>query len=192
MGRKVVDVIKVVAPLALEALAKAAAALIADSDLAVAGHSEIIGADPEQDGQIVQRDTTTYVNTKFADNYRYFYKGLGSSPPHAQYPILGGTEDIIVWNPAKNETSDIQSYITTVMQDTLPDADVIEVAGNLSTLFQARFKDVELSWTPFNKRYNLIDTGVTIDLQMVTAAGYDSGNNPVGVATYCFVAYKTQ
>lgn len=192
MGAKVVEVIKVVAPLALEALAKAAAALIAESNLAVTAYSEIVGVDPEQDGEIIQKDTTTYVNTKFADNYRYFYKGLGSSPPHAQFPILGGTEDIIIWNPSKNETSDIQAYITNVMQDTLPDQDVIEVAGNLATLFQARFKDIELSWTPFNKRYNLSDSGVIIDLQMVTAAGYDSGENPVGVATYCFVAYKTR
>lgn len=192
MGSTVVDVIKYVVPVALEALAKAAAQLLADSNFAVAGHSEIIGADPEQDGDIIRTDTTTYVNNKFADNYRYFYKGEASSPPHAQYPLVGATEDIIVWNPVKHETSDIQSYITKVMQDTLPDADAIEVAGNLSSLFQVRFKAIELSWTPFNKRYNLTDSGIIIDLQMVTAAGYDSDNSPVGVATYCFVAYKTK
>lgn len=192
MGRTVKEVIKVIAPIALDALAEAAGALLAASASTLHAHrfSQTVG-DVEADANTIWRDTSTYVNQQFSNNYRYFYKGLGSSPPHAQYPLIGATEDIIVWNPNKNETADIDTYLQQVLQDTLPDSDTIEVAQNIAALFQTRFADVELSWTPFNKRYNLADTGTTIDLMMVTAAGYDSANNPIGIATYCFVAYKT-
>ena len=192
MGTTIVEVVEVIAPIALEALAKAAVDLLTGTNLAVAGNSDPIGSNPEQDGKIIQIDTTTYVNNQFALNYRYYYKGLGSSPPHAVYPLIAATEDIIVWNPKKNITADIQGYISDVMKDSIPDGDVIEVASNLTNLFLARFKEVNLSWIPFNKRYNLTESGLIIDIQMITAAGHDPDNNPLGVATYCFVAYKTK
>jgi len=192
MGIAIEEVVKVVAPIALEALAKAATKLLDDTNIQSSGYSTPIGQYPEQDGEIIKTDTTAYINNKFADNYRYFYKGLGSSPPDVKYPIVGATEDIMVWNPSKNEMSDIEGYIKKVLEDTLPDSDVIEVAENMADLFQARFQEVDLSWTPFNKRYNLKESGTIVDLQMVTAAGKSTEEKPLGIASYCFVAYKTK
>jgi hypothetical protein len=185
MVRTVVEIVKVVAPPALEALAQAAVALIGGL-----ARSTVSFKNTQDNGSIIFNDTVKYVNTQFSDNYRYFYKGLGSTPPGASIPLVGASEDIMVWNPAKNEDSDIQDYIKLVLQDTLPDSDTIEVSQNLSSLFQSRFTQVDLSWTPFTKRYNLSDSGVIIDLEMVTAAGYDANNNPLGIATWCFVAYN--
>lgn len=188
MARTIVEVVKVVAPVALDALAKAAAELIAGTELLSLSASAQSG-DPQNDGAIISNDTAQYNSLQFSKNYRYFYKGTGSTPPNFQAPIIGATEDIIVWDPAKNETSDVEAYLQSVFQDTLPDSDTIEVAGVISTLFKARFGEIDLSWTGFNKRFNLSD-GIIIDLQMVTSAGYDGNNNPLGVASYCFVAYK--
>jgi hypothetical protein len=189
MGTTIVEVIKVVAPVALEALAKAAIKLVSGGSAAQVAS---FAANSTQDnGSIIKNDTSEYINTEFSQNYRYFYKGAGSTPPGASFPLVGATEDVMVWDPKKNEISDINAYITKVLQDTLSDADAIEVAQNLSGLFEARFTQVDLSWTPFMKRYNLAASGVTIDVQMVTAAGYDENKNPLGVASYCFVAYKT-
>lgn len=188
MARTIVEVVKVVAPVALQALAQAAAALISGAARSTPSFATLSSEDV---GSIIIGDTTQYINLQFQDNYRYFYKGLGSQPPGARTPLIGASEDIIVWNPGANEQADIQTYITNVLKDTLADDDAIEVAKNLTDLFEARFKEIDLSWTPFTKRFNL-SSGVTIDLEMVTAAGHDADNNPLGVATFCFAAYSSK
>jgi hypothetical protein len=190
MARTIVQVVKVVAPIALQALAESAANLL--SGTKIESQTEFLKSEsPQDDGSIISRDTAHYNNLQFSVNYRYFYKGTGSTPPAFQAPIIGAAEDIIVWNPVKNETSDVKAYLQTIFKDTLSDDDTIEVSDVIGDLFTARFKEPDLSWTPLNKRFNL-SSGVTIDLQMVTSAGYDQDKNPLGVAAYCFVAYKTK
>lgn len=195
MGRTIIKVVEVVAPIALQALAQAAMALIAAPAMADGAEEEPGSpapvADVQDNGSIIQQDTTKYVTDQFQDNFRYFFQGLGSNPPGAKLPLVGASQDIIVWDPSKNEQTDLQSYITNVLQGTLQDSDTIMVAQNIAQLFQARFTEIDLSWSPFMKRYNLPASAVTIDLQMVTAAGYDQNKNPLGIATFCFTAYNS-
>ncbi len=189
MGQTVVEVVKVVAPVALQTLAEAAGKLISGQARSTASFAKL---NDQSNGGIIFADTVKYVNDQFSSDYRYFYKGAGSKPPFADplVPIIGASEDIMVWDPSKNSNVDIKAYMQKVFKDTLPDSDAIEVAENISDLFEARFTEVDLSWSPFSKRYNMSGTpNYIIDLEMVTAAGYDENNKPLGIATYCFVGY---
>jgi hypothetical protein len=181
MGKGVTKVVEVIAPIALNALLQAAEALIADDVQLVAA-----SADDDGVGEQLYGDLTQFVNSSFANTYGYFYQGLRSEPPRAV--PSAADQDIIVWQ-SNNNLGNIQAYLQTVFQDSIPPGDAIEVANNLSTLFADRFKEESLSWTPFNKRYNLSD-GTIIDSYMVTSAARDAQNNLAGIAVYAFVSYK--
>lgn len=188
MGETIVEVVKVIAPIALDALAQAAISLIAaDPKMSKKVAIQKITGDPETDGQIIDTDTTSYITTQFGNTFGYFYEGLRSQPTSGALPIAAD-QDIIVWNPAKNEVTDINAYLTAVFKDSLSPSDAIEASQNLSSIFQAKFTEVDLSWNPFDKRYNFPD-GTIVDMFMVTAAGYDANNNTMGIVNYCFVAY---
>lgn len=190
MGQTVVEVVKVIAPIALQALATAAEALLAGeaSQAAVAAlpDKKQVAADDDF-GSIISTDTWQYCETNFATQYGYYYAGLTSQPTTGDMPIAAA-EDIIVWEN-KNGISDIQNYLQTVFQDSLAAGDSIALAKNLGTLFQQRFGEESLEWEPFSKRYNFPD-GLIVDVYMVTASARDANNNPAGVASYCFVAYN--
>lgn len=186
MGQGVVEVVKIIAPVALNALAQAAQALIAgEAFKALAVDAPSVGDDDPS--AIITTDTWQYCETNFASQYGYFYQGIRSQPTTGDLPIAGA-EDIIVWD-SSNGLSDIQAYLQTVFKDSISPSDAIEIANNLGTLFQDRFKEQSLEWTPFSKRYNFPD-GLIIDCYMVTAAVRDAQDKPAGVASYCFVAYN--
>ncbi|WP_347352673.1 hypothetical protein [Intrasporangium sp.] len=190
MGQTVKEVIKVVAPIALEALATAAEALLAGEATSTA-----VGRLPEKrppaaagdPGSVITTDTWQYCEANFATQYGYYYQGLRSQPVTGDLPIAAA-EDIIVWEK-QNGISDIQSYLQSVFKDSINAGDSIELANNLGTLFQQRFGEESLEWTPFSKRYNFPD-GLIVDAYMVTAAAHDVNDNPAGVASYCWVAYN--
>jgi hypothetical protein len=190
MGQTVVEVVKVIAPIALQALAAAAQALLAGeaSQEAVARlpHQEPLAA-ADDFGSIISTDTWTYCQTNFATQYGYYYAGLTSQPTTGDLPVAAA-KDIIVWEQ-KNGIADIQTYLQTVFQGSIAAGDSITLAQNLGTLFQMRFGEEALDWEPFSKRYNFPD-GLIVDVFMVTASARDTDNNPAGVASYCFVAYN--
>ena len=103
--------------------------------------------------------------------------------------MIGASDDIIVWDPSKNENSDITSYMNLIFKDTLPPADSIQATKIISQLFLTRFGEVDLSWTPLSKVFNM-PSGLIIDMEMVTAGGFNNDHKPLGVARYCFVAYN--
>jgi hypothetical protein len=185
MGQGVTTVVKILAPIALEALAKAAEALLAGA--AYADKRSAATASGGDDGSIISTDTWQYCETNFASQYGYYYEGLRSQPTTGDLPIAAA-EDIIVWDK-NNGISDITTYLQTVFKDSIAPSDSIELSQNLGQLFAARFKEESLEWTPFSKRYNFPD-GLIVDCYMVTAAAHDVDNNPAGVASYCFVAYN--
>lgn len=190
MGQTVKEVIKIVAPIALQALASAAEALLAGDAIQAAAANlptpkrDKSAGDP---GSIIETDTWQYCETNFSTTYGYYYAGLTSKPVTGDLPIAAG-EDIIVWETS-NGISNIQSYLSTVFKDSISDADSIELSKNLGTLFQQRFAEESLDWTPFSKRYNFGDS-LIVDVYMVTAAAHDVNDNPAGVASYCWVAYN--
>jgi hypothetical protein len=190
MGQTVVEVVKVIAPIALKALAAAAEALVAGKATADAIERlpEQKAAAADQDwGEVISTDTWQYIESNFGTQYGYYYQGLRSQPANGALPIAAA-EDIIVWEE-KNNVANIQSYLQTVFKDSLAAADSIELAQNLGTLFQTRFNEQSLGWTPFSKRYNFSDK-LTVDTFMVTASAHDVDNKRAGVASYCFVAYN--
>ncbi|MFZ2163852.1 MAG: hypothetical protein WAV45_00135 [Propionibacteriaceae bacterium] len=190
MAQTVKEVVKIIAPIALEALATAAEALLAGEAVqAVArtlptGHVKANGDDL---GEIVEKDTWTYCETNFATQYGYYYAGETSQPTSGDLPVAAG-EDIIVWEQ-HNGIENIQSYLSTVFKDSISDPDSIEISKNLGALFQQRFAEEALDWTPFSKRFNFRDN-LIVDTYMVTASAHDTDNNPAGVASYCWVAYN--
>ncbi len=184
MGQGVTTVIKILAPIALEALAKAAEALLAGAAYADRRPKAVASGD---DGSIISTDTWQYCETNFASQYGYYYEGLRSQPTTGDLPIAAA-EDIIIWDK-DNGISDITTYLQTVFKDSLAPSDSIELSQNLGTLFADRFKEESLDWTPFSKRYNFPD-GLIVDCYMVTASAHDVKDNPAGVASYCFVAYN--
>lgn len=190
MAQSVVEVVKVIAPIALQALATAAEALLADEATAAAVERlpEKKAAPADDDwGSIITTDTWQFCESKFATQYGYYYEGLRSKPDNGALPIAAA-EDIIVWEQ-KNNVSDIQAYLQTVFKDSIGASDSIEISQNLGTLFMDRFKEESLDWTPFSKRYNFPDK-LIVDTFMVTASAHDEDDNPAGVASYCFVAYN--
>jgi len=190
MGQTVKEVIKVVAPIALQALATAAEALLAGDAIQAAirnlptKQQPALVGDP---GSTIETDTWQYCETNFSTTYGYYYAGLTSKPVTGDLPIAAG-EDIIVWETT-NGVTNIQSYLSTVFKDSISDSDSIELSKNLGTLFQQRFGEESLEWTPFSKRYNFGDN-LIVDVYMVTAAAHDVNDQPAGVASYCWVAYN--
>ncbi|MET9224452.1 hypothetical protein [Lentzea sp. NPDC003310] len=184
MAQGVTTVVKILAPIALEALAKAAEALLAGAAYADKRTREVGSGD---DGAIISTDTWQYCETNFASQYGYYYQGLRSQPTTGDLPIAAA-EDIIIWDK-DNGISDITAYLQVVFKDSIAPADSIEISQNLGQLFASRFKEESLDWTPFSKRFNFPD-GLIVDCYMVTASAHDVHDNPAGVASYCFVAYN--
>ena len=197
MGSTTVEVVKVLAPLALQQLANAAANLESGEDFAAAKtprRSVRLVESPADLGDTMFNDTSEYVTNRFSTNYGYFYSGSASVPANGGI-VVAGAQNIICWDPSKNEESDIQKFVSDQLQGTFPAGITIQVAQNLSNIFKERFTAVDLGWTPLDKRYVLpfSESGTNqilfIDMEMVTSAGYDPNNNPIGVATYVYVAY---
>lgn len=192
MGQTVVEVVKVIAPIALSALADAAQKLLAGDaarDAVARLPQQRVAAAADDPGAVITTDTWQYCEANFAAQYGYYFQGLRSQPVTGDLPIAAA-EDIIVWEQ-KNGITNIQQYLQTVFKDSISGPDSIELANNLGQLFQLRFGEEALTWTPFSKRYNFPD-GLIVDVYMVTAAARDVDDNLAGVASYCFVAYNHQ
>lgn len=190
MAATVGAVVKIIAPIALEALAKAAQALLAGGATQSAVErlpNRTTALSSDDPGTIITTDTWQYIQANFATQYGYFYEGIRSQPFTGDLPVAAAL-DIIVWEQS-NGVSDIQAYLQTVFKDSINDSDAIEISNNLRTLFKQRFGEESLEWTPFSKRYNCRD-GLIVDTYMVTAAVHDVKDKPAGVASYCFVAYN--
>lgn len=191
MAAGVQEVVRIVAPIALEALVKAADALIAGDVYAekrwALRASPFAGTD---DAAQMQGDLNSYVTTNFASSYGYYFQGLQSQPNPigGKTPlVVSATADIVVWDPTTGVNS-IQSYMQTILQGSVKPTDSINIANNLAAIFGDRFKEESLEWTPLMKRYNQPD-GLVADTYMVTAAATDANENRAGIASYCYVAY---
>ncbi|HEV7806654.1 MAG TPA: hypothetical protein VGO80_12595 [Solirubrobacteraceae bacterium] len=182
MGAGTRAVVRIIAPVALDALAKAASALITGdtiySTAQVGGPSETI-----------RTATFKYCETHFADQYGYFYEGMRSQPTNGG-PPFAAEEDMFVWD-SHNGVKDIDIYLQKVFKGSMRATDAIEVSDMLATLFQDRFTEQSLEWTPFSKRLHFSD-GVIVDCYMVTAAARDVKDQPAGVGTYCLIAYRPE
>ncbi|MFB9991911.1 hypothetical protein ACFFLM_08020 [Deinococcus oregonensis] len=191
MGKTVTEVIKIVAPALIQGLATAAENLLAEVGQQAKGKLHLMsGPLSDQDyGTVIFDDTSQYITSQFANTYGYYYEGMRSQPVTGALPIAASL-DIIVYDP-NSGLGNIQDYLQQVFKDSISPSNSIEIANNLSQLFLARFKELDLSWTPFNKRFNFPD-GTMVDCYMVTAAARDTTNNPAGVVTYCFVAYSSK
>lgn len=187
MGRTVKEVVEIIAPIALQALAVAAENLIAGDEVDERVKDQISYLSDTDWGSIVYNDTSQYITSEFATTYGYYYEGLRSKPSTGGLPVAAGL-DIIVYDPQKG-IDNIQDYLQTVFKDSISPSDSIEVSQNLSQLFADRFKEESLDWTPFNKRFNFPDNMI-MDVYMVTSSARDVDNNHAGVVTYCFVAYS--
>jgi hypothetical protein len=186
MSVGIIEVVKIVAPLALQALITAAEALL-NGPVYEGKRKRPIAGD---DAATMEQDLAVYVTTNFASNYGYYYSGLQSSPNPigGKTPVVvSATQDIVVWDPQSGVKS-ITNYLQTILANSISPQDSINIGKNLAAIFGERFKEESLEWTPLVKRYNMPDKLVA-DVYMVTAAAVDSNNNRAGIASYCYVAY---
>ena len=191
MSAGVKEVVRIVAPIALNALVQAAEGLLsgvvyAEKRWALKARATA-GTD---DAAAMQEDLNTYVTTNFATSYGYYFQGLQSQPNPigGKTPlVVSATADIVVSDPNTGINS-IQNYMQTILQGSVKPSDSINIATNLASIFGDRFKEESLEWTPLMKRYNQPD-GLIADTYMVTAAATDVNNNRAGIASYCYVAY---
>jgi hypothetical protein len=205
MGSGVKTVVKLIAPVAIQALAQASEQLLAGQvyterrawlanyRLGLAGRNRRAPPHPmrladDDPGTTISENTWQYCEANFATSFGYYYQGLTSQPTTGDMPTAAG-EDIIVWQTSHNGLGDLKAYLQIAFKDTLPGPDSIELSKNLSDLFEERFKESSLDWTPFLKRYNQLPSKTIVDCYMVTSPTTDSDGNPAGIASFCWVAY---
>ena len=193
----VVDIIKKVSAVALPVLVDAAKELIAGEAYA-AQRALLRQASPQKNltdqnsAGIIGNDTDTYVQTNFANSFSYYYAGLGSQPALANAVVTAANDDILIWDPhVQGGLSDIDKYLQLEFKDSLPPSISIQLAQNLSAIFEERFKESSLSWSLFIKRYDFPGTQrLIVDVYFVSACVKDSTNSKTGgIVRYCFVAY---
>jgi hypothetical protein len=191
MSAGIQEVVKIVAPIALDALIQAATALIAGPVFDDKRKHKRKGlGDP---AETMVEDLNTYITTNFATSYGYYWNGTQSQPvaPSGKSAFVSAaTTDIVVWDPTTGVSS-IQSYMQSILSGSIPPSDSIAISANLATIFTERFAEESLEWTPLMKRFNQPD-GLIADVYMVTSAAVDASGNRAGIASYCFVAYKIQ
>lgn len=189
MAQGVETIVKVIAPTALNALASAAEALLAGGigKLSSQRLKKLSTLTPADAGEVLLNDTRTYIESKFAETYGYYYQGLQSQPLTGHMPIAAAG-NIIIYDTADRGTHDIETHLQTVFQKSISPADSITISTDLSQLFSDRFQEESLSWTPFKKRFNFLD-GIVVDAFMVTSATHNIAEHLSGIVTYCFVAY---
>jgi hypothetical protein len=195
----VVDVIKKVSAVALPVLVDAAKQLISGEAFAAQRAVLTQTRQPlnltggENAAETIGEDTDTYVQTNFAVTFGYYYAGLTSSPALANAVVIAANDDILIWDPhVQGGLHDIDKYLQTEFKNSLPPAISIQLAQNLSDIFEERFKETSLSWTPFTKRYNFPGAQTLIvDVYFVSACVKDSTNTKTaGIVRYSFVAYN--
>ncbi|MEU3181345.1 hypothetical protein [Streptomyces albidoflavus] len=173
-------------PSALEFLAQEARKLLSGEfyEEALRG---IPGDEPPID--TITSCTYKYCVSNFASIYGYYYRGASSKPPNGT--TFNASQDIMVWS-SSNGVDDVKSYLQTQFQSALEDEDSIQLSDNLSDIFKARFKETDLHWTPYNKRYIYRHPKYTtyVDTMMVTATGTDAKGKPMGLASFCWVGWN--
>lgn len=194
----VVDVIKRVSAVALPVLVDAAKELIAGE--AYAAQRAVLRQAYRQKNftdqnaaETIGNDTDTYVQTNFANTFSYYYAGLSSQPALANAVVVAANDDILIWDPhVQGSLSDIDKYLQLEFSGSVPPSISIQLAQNLSGIFEERFKESSLSWTPYIKRYDYPGTQrLIVDVYFVSACVKDNTNSKTGgIVRYCFVAYN--
>lgn len=180
------DIIKVIAPIALDALVKAAASL-GTQVRGFALKAPVYDISPSE--QMFQ-SLSSAGSTLWQNNFDYFYAGNASRclQPDGQTSVKAtnaGT-DLLVHDASQGQVPNVNQYITTVLKGTpLSDQSVIMLAQNISDLFSQRWTEISLDWQPFFKTYNLNDSSgstIGVDLLMYTACAQDANNSIAGLA----------
>jgi hypothetical protein len=194
----VVDIIKKVSAVALPVLVDAAKELIAGEAYAaqralLRQASVKISLDDQSAAETIGNDTDTYVQTNFANTFGYYYAGLTSQPALSNAVVTAANDDILIWDPhVQGGLSDIDKYLQLEFQNSLQPSISIQLSQNLSAIFEERFKESSLTWTPFTKRYNFPGKApLIVDVYFISACVKDSTNSKTGgIVRYCFVAYN--
>lgn len=194
----VVDVIKRVSAVALPVLVDAAKELIAGE--AYAAQRAVLrqayrqkNLTDQNAAETIGNDTDTYVQTNFANTFGYYYAGLSSQPALANAVVVAANDDILIWDPhVQGGLSDIDKYLQLEFSGSVPASISIQLAQNLSGIFEDRFKESSLSWSPYIKRYDYPGKQpLIVDVYFVSACVKDSTNSKTGgIVRYCFVAYN--
>jgi hypothetical protein len=189
MSKTVTEIVKVVAPAIIQALADGAKKLVSDDSMDVSHlqNYSFMAADSNTPGDEIYACTSEYITTHYWDVMGYRFKGKNSQPKGGKV-VLAASMDLVCYGPS--QLSDLKGYLQKIFVDAISDDDAQELSDNLTGILEAKFGETDFDWTPFYKTYNFADT--IIDTYMVTAPGQDNSGNKVGLATYCFVAYPAK
>lgn len=193
-SRTVVDIVKVVAPIALDALIASAQSLAEDSGLGAHNMEELAVSPSEQLFQNLSRAGSTL----WANDFNYFYKGKGGYVPIGPNKfalVINAGSDLLIYDKTQGQMPDVNGYLQSLFKDTaLSDPSAIELAGNINSIINDRWSEVSLDWQPLQKTYDsLTDNNgntVAIDMLMYTACAQDQSGNTAGLAYYMFTFYK--
>src|SRR2546421_2407574 len=104
-----VEIITKIAAQALSTLAQEAAQLLVGATGAARSRSLGDG----DDAPTLVKNTQEYVQNKFADSYGYYYDSMKSQPADGGVVVLANV-DTLIWDPAENQNTDIETYLNTV------------------------------------------------------------------------------
>lgn len=208
----VVDIVKTVAPIALDALIKSAENLAGQSSvqrqLASAlgnvgaqlsgGRLALAVSDGPPDSSQLFNDLTEAATTLWQDRFYYFYKGNGSQclVGNKITRAINSGSDLVIYDKSQGQQPDVKGYLTKIFEDTaLSDQATIELVNNLNGIIQARWTEESLDWTPLTKSYANLQGGdgstMNIDMLLYTACAADATNNLAGLAFYMFTYYPS-
>jgi hypothetical protein len=151
-----IDIIKTVAPVALNALLASAEKLASGSNPqramadafiaaanAVAGKNVVarVALDDPAPSSTVLSDLSEAGANLWQDRFDYFYQGNGSMCLAGDKTVRASNSgsDLVIYDESQGQMPDIKGYITSVFKDTaLSDQATIELVNNLTTIIHAR------------------------------------------------------
>ncbi|MDC0668669.1 hypothetical protein [Nannocystis radixulma] len=186
--------IKVIAPIALDALVKAAANLAESTGAPVYVVDDTAITPSEQMFENLSRAASS----RWSSHFNYFYRGNASRCPvgdgsHTTRAINSGS-DLLVYDESQGEMPDVDGFLKALFKDTaLSDMSAIALADNINELLKDQWSEISLDWQPLEKTYaDLVDNNgdvVNIDVLLFTACADDVNGNIAGLVFFMFTFY---
>ena len=184
------DIIKVVAPIALQALVTAANGLI-DGDRQI----RPLVNDPV--GSQLFTTMSEAGSNLWGNNFGYFYQGNTSRcvlPDGKTVKALNSGSDLIIYDQTQGQMPNVEGFLKALFQATaLQDSSAILLSNNLTTILTDQWTEESLDWAPLTKTYAQLtdDQGntVNVDMLLYTACAEDVNNNLAGLAYFMFTFY---
>lgn len=188
------DVINVIAPIALDALVKAAANLAETTGVPV----YVVDETAITPGEQMFENLSRAASSRWSSHFNYFYRGNASRCPVGDGSkttrAINSGSDLLVYDESQGQMPNVDGYLKALFQATaLSDNSAIALADNINELLKDRWTEISLDWQPLEKTYaSLVDNNgdiVNIDVLLFTACAEDANGANAGLVFYMFTFY---